>query len=182
MNSALSKPLEVPVMLSVDKHLELQQQLYLEARLLDDECYDDWLTLVDEAIQYRMPVTERRFRKDRSAPLAFGGGCIFDENKRRLKMRVDRLQSGLVWSEDPRNKVRRIVSNVEIWQGAQAANAADVYSVVTIHRNRIDGEEKYFVAGRRDVWRETAQGWRLVVRDISLDTSVVLDSNMNTLF
>ncbi|TBR15919.1 MAG: 3-phenylpropionate/cinnamic acid dioxygenase subunit beta [Rugosibacter sp.] len=181
MNSALSKPLEGPVLLSFDKHLALQQQLFLEARLLDNERYNDWLGLIDEAICYRMPMTERRFRKDRSAPLAFGGGLIFDENKGRLTMRVDRLQSGLVWAEDPRNKVRRIVSNVEIWQGVQT-NEAEVYSVVTIHRSRIDGEEKHFVAGRRDVWRETAQGWRLVVRDISLDTSVVLDSNMNTLF
>lgn len=181
MNSALSKPLEGPVMLAIDKHLALQQQLFFEARLLDDERYNDWLGLIDEAICYRMPMAERRFRKDRSAPLAFGGGRIFDENKGRLTMRVERLQSGLVWAEDPRNKVRRIVSNVEIWQGVQT-NEAEVHSVVTIHRSRIDGEEKHFVAGRRDVWRETAQGWRLVVRDISLDTSVVLDSNMNTLF
>ncbi|TBR10189.1 MAG: hypothetical protein EPO47_04495 [Rugosibacter sp.] len=93
------------------------------------------------------------------------------------------MQSGLVWAEDPRNNVRRIISNVEIWQGGEA-NEAEVYSVVTIHRSRIDGEEKHFVAGRRDVWRETAEGsgWRLVVRDLLLDTSVVLDSNMNTLF
>ena len=181
MNSTLSKPLEVPVMLAVDKHIALQQQLFFEARLLDDERYNDWLGLLDEAIRYRMPLTERRFRKDRSAPLAFGGGYIFDENKGRLTMRIGRLQSGLVWAEDPRNRVRRIVSNVEIWQGAEA-NEAEVYSVVTIHRSRIDGEEKHFVAGRRDIWQETAQGWRLVVRDLLLDASVVLDSNMNTLF
>ena len=181
MNSTLSKPLEVPVMLAVDKHIALQQQLFFEARLLDDERYNDWLGLLDEAIRYRMPLTERRFRKDRSAPLAFGGGYIFDENKARLTMRIGRLQSGLVWAEDPRNRVRRIVSNVEIWQGAEA-NEAEVYSVVTIHRSRIDGEEKHFVAGRRDIWQETAQGWRLVLRDLLLDASVVLDSNMNTLF
>ncbi len=181
MNSALSKPLEARVMLAVEKHLAVQQQLFYEARLLDEEKFDEWMTLLTDDIRYRMPVTERRFRKDRSAPLAFGGGYIFDENKARLTMRIGRLQSGLVWAEDPRNMVRRIVSNVEIWQGAEA-NQAEVYSVVTIHRSRIDGEEKHFVAGRRDVWRETDQGWRLVVRDISLDTSVVLDSNMNALF
>lgn len=181
MNSTLSKPLEVPVMLAVDKHLALQQQLFFEARLLDDERYNDWLGLLDDVIRYRMPMTERRFRKDRSAPLAFGGGYIFDENKARLTMRVDRLQSGLVWAEDPRNKVRRVISNVEVWQGPEA-NEAEVYSVVTIHRSRIDGEEKHFVAGRRDVWRETAQGWRLALRDLQLGTAVVLDSNMNTLF
>jgi 3-phenylpropionate/trans-cinnamate dioxygenase beta subunit len=181
MNSTLSKPLEVPVMLPVEKHLAIQQQVFFEARLLDEERYTEWLALLAEDIRYRMPLPERRFRKDRSAPLAFGGGYIFDESKGRLSMRVDRLQSGLVWAEDPRNKVRRIVSNIEIWQGAEA-NEAEVYSVVSIHRSRMDGEEKHFVAGRRDVWRETDQGWRLALRDMQLDNSVVLDSNMNTFF
>ncbi|AJP49409.1 aromatic-ring-hydroxylating dioxygenase [Rugosibacter aromaticivorans] len=168
-------------MLAVDKHLAVQQHLFYEARLLDDERFNDWLALLEEDIRYRMPVTERRFRKDRSAPLAFGGGYIFDDTKARLAMRVERLQSGLVWAEDPRNKVRRSISNVEIWQGAEA-NEAEVYSVVSIHRSRIDGEEKHFVAGRRDVWRETTQGWRLALREIRLDNAVVLDSNMNTFF
>ena len=181
MNSTLSKPLEVPVMLAVDKHLVLQQQLFYEARLLDNELFNEWLVLLADDVRYRMPVTERRFRKDRSAPLAFGAGYIFDDTKARLTMRVDRLQSGLVWAEDPRNKVRRVISNVEVWQGPEA-NEAEVYSVVTIHRSRIDGEEKHFVAGRRDVWRETAQGWRLALRDLQLDNAVVLDSNMNTFF
>ncbi|MDO8315358.1 MAG: aromatic-ring-hydroxylating dioxygenase subunit beta [Rugosibacter sp.] len=181
MNSALSKPLEVPVMLAVDKHLAIQQQLFYEARLLDDERFNEWLELLEDDVRYRMPVTERRFRKDRSAPLAFGTGYIFDDTKARLGMRVGRLQSGLVWAEDPRNNVRRIISNVEIWQGAEA-NEAEVYSIVTIHRSRIDGEEKRFVAGRRDVWRETTQGWRLALRELKLDNAVVLDSNMNTFF
>lgn len=88
--------------------------------------------------------------KDRSAPLAFGGGYIFDENKGKLTMRVDCLKSGLVCAEDPRNKVRCIISNVEIWQGAEA-NETEVYSAVTIHRSRIDGEEKRLVASRRDL-------------------------------
>jgi len=181
MNSALSKPLEARVMLAVEKHLAVQQQLFYEARILDEERFDEWLSLLTDDIRYRMPVTERRFRKDRSAPLAFGGGYIFDENKARLGMRIGRLQSGLVWAEDPRNMVRRMINNIEIWQGAEA-NEAEVYSVVTIHRSRIDGEEKQFVAGRRDIWRETNQGWRLSVREMLLDTAVVLDSNMNTLF
>ena len=181
MNSALSKPLEARVMLAVEKHLAVQQQLFYEARILDEERFDEWLRLLTDDIRYRMPVTERRFRKDRSASPVFGSGYIFDENKARLGMRIGRLQSGLVWAEDPRNMVRRMINNIEIWRGAEA-NEAEVYSVVTIHRSRIDGEEKHFVAGRRDIWRETEAGWRLSVRDMLLDTAVVLDSNMNALF
>ncbi len=181
MNSALPKPLEAPAMLAVEKHLALQQQVFYEARLLDEERFTEWLVLLADDVHYRMPMTERRFRKDRGAPPAIGAGYIFDDNKARLGLRVERLQSGLVWAEDPRNKVRRVISNVEIWQGPQA-NEAEVYSAATIHRSRMDGEERRFVAGRRDLWRETEAGWRLAMRDIQLDSAVVPDSNMNTFF
>ncbi|HQN46340.1 MAG TPA: aromatic-ring-hydroxylating dioxygenase subunit beta [Rugosibacter sp.] len=60
MNSALSKPLEARVMLAVEKHLAVQQQLFYEARILDEERFDEWLSLLTDDIRYRMPVTERR--------------------------------------------------------------------------------------------------------------------------
>lgn len=43
--------------------IALQQCLYREARLLDEECYQDWLTLLDECVIYRLPMPQRRPRK-----------------------------------------------------------------------------------------------------------------------
>lgn len=168
-------------MLPPAAHLALQQQLYYEARLLDEERFRDWLGLLAQDIRYRMPLETRRFRKDRSTPPAIGEGFTFDETFARLRLRVDRLESGFVWAEDPRNHVRRIVSNVEIWQGA-APDEAEVYSAVTIHRSRIDSEERRIVAGRRDVWREVGGLWTLARREISLDHTIVPDSNLNVFF
>jgi ethylbenzene dioxygenase subunit beta len=168
-------------MLSVEKHLALQQQLFVEARLLDEERFEEWLELLTDDIRYRMPLVERRFRKDRSTPPAHGGGFIFDDTKQRLALRINRLQSSYVWAEDPRNCVRRVISNVEIWQGAEPEQA-DVHSVVTIHRSRLDGMEKRLVAGRHDLWQSSTEGWRLLSRDIQLDNAVVMDSNLNVFF
>lgn len=168
-------------MLDVADHLALQQQLSYEARTLDEERYHDWLALLTDDIRYRMPLGVRRFRKDRSTPLPIGEGYTFDESYARLRLRVDRLQSGFVWAEDPRNHVRRVIGNVEIWRGA-GAGEAEVYSVVTIHRSRIDGEERRIVAGRRDLWRQVGGAWKLACRDISLDHTIVPDSNLNTFF
>lgn len=162
-------------------HLALQQQLFFEARLLDEERYRDWLALLTEDIHYRMPIATRRFRKDRSVPLPIGDGLTFDESLARLRLRIDRLESGLVWAEDPRNHVRRIVSNVEIWRG-DVPGVAEVYSVVMIHRSRLDGEERRIVAGRKDLWRQVGGAWMLARRDIALDHTIVPDSNLNTFF
>lgn len=166
-------------MLEPAEHLALQQQLYFEARLLDEERFRDWLSLLAPDIHYRMAIGTRRFRKDRSEPMPIGEGLTFDESLARLRLRVDRLESGLVWAEDPRNHVRRVVSNVEIWPG-DVAGVAEVYSVITIHRSRIDSEERRIVAGRKDLWRKEGGAWSLARREIALDHTIVPDSNLNT--
>jgi len=168
-------------LLPVEQHLALTQALYREARLLDAERYGDWLAVLADDVRYRLPLTSRRFRADRSAALAVGAGYVFDDDKARLGLRVQRLESGLVWAEDPRNAVRRIVSNVEIYR-ADADGEARVHSVVEIHRSRIDAQQRRLTAGRTDRWRLTDGRWRLVARDIAFDHPIVIDSNLNVFF
>lgn len=168
-------------LLPVEQHLALTQALYREARLLDEERYADWLALLADDVRYRLPLSSRRFRADRSAALAVGPGYVFDDDKARLGLRVQRLESGLVWAEDPRNAVRRIVSNVEIYR-ADTDGEARVHSVVEIHRSRIDAQQRRLTAGRTDRWRLEQGQWRLVQRDIAFDHPVVIDSNLNVFF
>lgn len=159
----------------------LTQALYREARLLDEERFDEWLALLSEDIVYRMALAGRRFRTNRSPTTPVGRGTVFDDNFARLKLRIDRLQSGFVWAENPRNFVRRAVSNVEAYS-VDADNEARVHSVIVIHRNRIDGVTKRLTAGRKDIWREGDDGWRLAAREIALDHAVLPDSNLNEFF
>ncbi len=174
-------PAEARAMLAIDQHLALTQQLYCEARALDDERYADWLALLADDVRYQLPLTSRRFRADRGAALAVGPGYAFDDDKARLGLRVQRLESGLVWAEDPRNSARRIVSNVEIYR-AQTEGEADVHSVIEIHRSRIDAQQRRLTAARTDRWRLEEGGWRLVQRLIRFDHPVVIDSNLNVFF
>jgi 3-phenylpropionate/trans-cinnamate dioxygenase beta subunit len=174
-------PAETRAMLPLDQHLALTQQLYLEARLLDEERFADWLDLLADDVHYQLPLSSRRLRADRSAALAEGPGYVFDDDKARLGLRVQRLQSGLVWAEDPRNRVRRIVSNVEIYR-AETDGEARVHSVVEIHRSRMDAQQRRLTAGRTDVWRHQDGAWRLTRRLIAFDHPVVIDSNLNVFF
>jgi len=174
-------PAETRAMLPVDQHLALTQQLYCEARLLDEERFADWLDLLAGDVHYQLPLTSRRFRADRSAALAEGPGYVFDDDKARLGLRVQRLESGLVWAEDPRNRVRRIVSNVEIYR-TETDGEASVHSVVEIHRSRMDAQQRRLTASRADVWRCEDGVWRLARRLIGFDHPVVIDSNLNVFF
>ncbi|MEC9341090.1 MAG: 3-phenylpropionate/cinnamic acid dioxygenase subunit beta [Pseudomonadota bacterium] len=165
----------------VELHLALQQRLHYEARLLDEERFEEWLELLAPDVRYWMPMATRRFRRDRSDPFPYGQGSIFDENRERLALRVQRLRSGMVWAEDPPNRVRRIVSNIEIYSCAQQDETV-VHSVIQIHRSRIDAQERRLSAGREDIWRLTDGEWRLALRRIDFDHPVVIDSNLNVFF
>lgn len=159
----------------------LEDTLYREARMLDEERFTDWLDQTTADVVYRMALTSRRFRKDRSAPLALGSGYTFNDSRERLALRIKRLQSGYVWAEDPPNFVRRVVSNVEIVPTTVPAEMT-VHSVIAIHRSRIDSQARLLVAGREDCWRKVEGRWLLARRDIRLDHSTVPDTNLNVFF
>lgn len=159
----------------------LQQAVFHEARLLDEERLSEWMEMLTDDVVYRMRLTSRRFRKDRAAPLAVGHGYIFDDNRERLALRIKRLQSGYVWAEDPPNHARRLLSNVEIEAG-ESSHERHVHSVLMIHRSRIDNQARMLIAGRTDRWRNVEGRWLLARRDISLDHSTVPDTNLNVFF
>lgn len=178
--------LERSAALDLANHIALEQALYREARLLDEERFAEWLEMTTEDVAYCMALRSRRFRKDRSGDPPIGTGMIFNEDRARLCLRIDRLRSGYVWAEDPVNFVRRIVSNVEIaWpdaDGGEGRDDAEVHSVVTIHRSRINNQTRTLVAGRKDRWRRDDGAWRLARRDCVLDHSTIPDSNLNVFF
>lgn len=159
----------------------LEDTMYREARLLDGQHFPAWLELTTQDVLYRMALTSRRFRKDRSTPLEVGSGYIFNDTRQRLALRIKRLQSGYVWAEDPPNFVRRVVSNVEIVSTDVQAEKT-VHSVIIIHRSRIDSQTRFLVAGREDRWRKIEGQWHLARREISLDHSTVPDTNLNLFF
>lgn len=159
-------------------YLDLKRQLYLEARLLSAEQYDNWLNLLCDDIQYEMDVPQRRFREDKSQSRAPVKTPIFNENKASILMRIGRFKTGFVWSENPINAIRHIVNNIEVFDTG-VADQYLVYSTIEVHRSRLDSERKRLTAGRQDVWVKSASGYKLLKRTATLDDSVVLDSNLN---
>ena len=161
-----------------DVYLDIQKRLYQEARLLSAEQYDDWVQMLSDKLYYRMDMPQKRFREDKAGDRAPAKTPIFNDSLESLKIRIGRFKTGFVWSENPMNSSRHIVSNVEVFN-TDKTGQFKVYSVVELHRSRLDSERKRFTVGRKDIWIKSAEGFQLLERQMTLDDSVVLDSNMN---
>jgi 3-phenylpropionate/cinnamic acid dioxygenase small subunit len=87
---------------------QVEEFLYREARLMDEHRYAEWLTLwAEDAAYYWVPCNDDDIDPTREVSI------IYDDRE-RLVQRIDRLISGSVLAQDPRPRMRRIVSNVEI--------------------------------------------------------------------
>lgn len=164
-----------------DVYLALQRELFHEARLLSAADYDGWVSMLADNIKYSMDMPQRRFIEDKSNDRAPKKTPIFDDDMAALKMRIERFKTGFVWAENPINSIRHIISNVEVFE-TKTDNEFTVYSIMEVHRSRLDAERKRLTAGRKDLWQVSETGYKLVKRTATLDDGVVLDSNMNFFF
>jgi len=93
----------------------IERFLYYEARLMDEGHYREWLSLWTDDGIYWVPCSEEDSDPIRDVSLIY-------DNHERLVQRVDRLMSGTVQALDPKPRMRRVVSNIEIG----AADGKDV--------------------------------------------------------
>jgi len=109
--------------------------LYQEARLADENSYDAWMALwTDDAI-YWVPANEDDYDPHHHLSI------IYDDRS-RLQDRVDRLKSGSAWAQDPKSRLRRLISNIEI--GAISQGTVEVSSNFILGECRRGLQQTYF--------------------------------------
>ena len=87
--------------------VEVEEFLYLEARLADESDYDGWESLwTDDAIYW---VPAGRADSDPESEVS----VIFD-NRNRIATRLNQLRTGKRYAQSPASNLRRLISNVEI--------------------------------------------------------------------
>lgn len=87
---------------------EIENFLYNEAALLDDWRLEEWLALFTEDCRYVVPSTDRL---DTDEP---GVLVLVDDDRTRLKGRVERLNSRKAHREFPWSRTRRLITNIRI--------------------------------------------------------------------
>lgn len=165
---------ETPKNTSVASDAELRavvtQFLALEARLLDEGREEDWLDLLDDDLIYEVP--KRQATEPRSDEYAQQGWRIRD-TKTHMRTRIDRLNTGIAYSEVPPSRTLRVVGSIEI-QGTDAPDVVAVSSALMLYRQRgIDPHFDLVPARREDTLRLTAAGPKLLSRRV-LNTEVTL--------
>jgi ethylbenzene dioxygenase beta subunit len=157
----------------------IEKFLCQEARLLDEERFDDWLALFTDDARYVIPILANTFRRNRPGKSSLTPMFIYNDGKADLAQRIQRESTGLVWLNDPPTRHVRVVSNIEVLAG-DAPDEYRVHSVVTLYRSRRDRDITSHTARRDDRIRLTGAGYRIATRTVHLLERVILDKNLNT--
>lgn len=172
---------------------DIEQFLYMEARLLDERKYHEWLDLFSEDAKYWMPVMGRRYQAASKAVAIVNGRdhdedefsksgelAIFDETKASLASRISRLDTGMAWAEDPPSSTCRVVSNVEVC--VRDVHELVVYSNLILYRTRAETERDFYVGRRKDVLRQSDGQWKISRRRIHIPQNVLSAKNVSNFF
>jgi benzoate/toluate 1,2-dioxygenase beta subunit len=133
--------------------------LECEARLLDQLKFDEWLAMYSPECIYWVPGTTDGGDPRREIAISF-------DDRRRMEDRIYRLRTGYAWSQAPKSRTVRMISNVEVF-ATQAPLIRMVRSNFLISEFRPDGVR--FLSGWCGHRFGERQGrWLIEVRQINL--------------
>ena len=158
----------MPEALDVDLLKEVEQFLYREARLQDEQEYDEWEALwTDDAI-YWVPAGADDIDPTQQMSIIF-------DNRSRIATRIKQLHTGKRHSQTPPSKLRHLISNVELLGGEE--DELEVGANFLVYESRERGVTMW--AGRTE-WtlRRTDEGLRIVRKKVMLVNN---DRALNTL-
>jgi 3-phenylpropionate/cinnamic acid dioxygenase small subunit len=130
-----------------------------EARLLDQLRFDEWLAMYAPECIYWVPGTPEAGDPRREIAISF-------DDRRRMEDRIYRLRTGHAWSQAPKSRTVRMISNTEVF-ATSASSVRMVRSNFLISEFRVDGTR--FLSGwcaHRFV-RES-ETWLIRVRQVNL--------------
>ncbi len=166
---------------SLEQHYKISSFLNYEYRLLDEERWDEWLSLMHEDVHYWMPGIENRRRENllEHGFYAADHMAFFDDGLRDLSRRVSRFKQPSAWAENPGTRNVHLVSNVEVYYGETDSEYL-VHSVFQSVRSR-GLDEEYVIYGRRtDVIIQQGSEFKIKKRLILIPNAMLSCKNINT--
>jgi 3-phenylpropionate/cinnamic acid dioxygenase small subunit len=136
-----------------------RQLLEREARLLDALAFDEWLAMYVPECVYWVPATPGGGDPRREVAISF-------DDRRRLEDRIYRLRTGYAWSQAPKSRTVRMVTNVEVFATAHDT-VRMVRSNYLISEFRVDGTRMLTGwCGHRFVEHDGC--WQIQARQVNL--------------
>jgi 3-phenylpropionate/cinnamic acid dioxygenase small subunit len=155
---------------------EITEWLYVEAELLDDGRYRDWLKLLADDLRYLVPLRVTREREAVSDVIV--GMAHQDDDWDAMEMRVLRLETDYAWAEDPPSRSRHYITNIRVAAG-ETAGEYTVKSNLLLYRTRGDSPAYDVLPGQRtDTLRRVDGELLLAKRVVMLDHTTVMTHNL----
>jgi 3-phenylpropionate/cinnamic acid dioxygenase small subunit len=167
---------------------EVEDFLYLEADLLDQRRFRDWIDLLAEDLVYFMPIRRNvKFGQHAEKENTRQGEGIswFDEDKWTLGKRVDQILTGVHYAEEPLSRVTHMVSNVrllDVTPSVEDPREVTVSCRFLVYQNRVEYENYTFIGRRTDVLRRNGDSWLIARRELILEQNVLLAKNLSIFF
>jgi 3-phenylpropionate/cinnamic acid dioxygenase small subunit len=130
-----------------------------EGRLLDQLRFDEWLAMYAAECIYWVPGTPEAGDPRREIAISF-------DDRRRMEDRIYRLRTGCAWSQAPKSRTVRMISNVEVF-AARDADARMVRSNFLISEFRVDGT-RYLSGWCGHRFLAAGERWEIEVRQVNL--------------
>src|SRR5712692_11931535 len=143
----------------VDERDRFRMLVEREARLLDQLAFDEWLAMYAGECIYWVPGTPQAGDPRREIAISF-------DDRRRMEDRIYRLRTGYAWSQAPKSRTVRMISNTEVFATNQSSIRM-VRSNFHFSEFRVDGTR--FLSGwcgHRFVLN--AGGWQIRVTQVNL--------------
>lgn len=125
----------------------VSQFLAEEVVLLDENRLWEWYELLDDEFTYKIPI---RVVRERGVGSVFPAGFYRQrDSKSTVKYRIERLDSGHGWAEDPASRTVRVLGPVAV-SPTEDPDTVLAKSSILLYREQFQDPEPDFIAGRRE--------------------------------
>ena len=143
--------------MSLDR-FRVEQFLYHEAQLMDEHRFDEWLALWTQPALYWVPSNRDEIDPKREVSL------IYDDWV-RIQLRIARLKSGFAHAQEPRSRMRRLISNIEIEEAAHNETIAQSNFILAELRR---GKQDMFAGRTTHLLRPYNGAFKIVSKKVLL--------------
>tara|TARA_R110002110_G_C13470525_1_gene720983 strand:+ start:102573 stop:103124 length:552 start_codon:yes stop_codon:yes gene_type:complete len=166
------------VAIGSDVYNQVLQHYYTEALLLDSIRLQEWGATLAQDLLYTVPVRQTRTVEDIQASYIRSVQHM-DDDYGSIMGRIMRLSGRSAWSENPPSRIRRFVSNVQVFETTTAGEYASI-NYLLITRNRFDDDFFDLIpCQRNDILRVVDDGFQLVRREVLIDQALLGTPNLS---
>ena len=137
---------------------ELSQFLYREARLQDEHRYQEWEALWTDDGVYWVPANG-------DDPDPETCMSILYDNRSRIALRVRQLMTGRRHTQEPRSRLRRVLSNVELLD--RRGDEVEIGANAMVFESNRRGDTVW-AARNEFVLRREGENWRMARKKVVL--------------